>query len=184
MTDGSGTFSLSDATGSFSTSAYTVTMDYHASNNLHSMTCSELMDISAAMTDKTYDEQTVNSFTHSAYTLFITGCYASTTIQYEAELVGGAALPTWLTYDPLTRTFTTLATSVPGVYNIQLKAYVQTDSIDTEVTFLLTINNVNEAPSFVDPFIDDSVEAIIGTGSQVITYTDVEVTDTHTLVCR
>lgn len=63
---------------------------------------------------------------------------AGDTLTYEATLVGGAPLPSWLTFDPLTRTFSGTPTGdAPEVHQIRVTATDQ-DGISTGAVFQLT----------------------------------------------
>jgi VCBS repeat-containing protein len=64
---------------------------------------------------------------------------------YSATLVGGAPLPTWLTFNPATRT---LSGTPPLDYNGEINITVRASdgSLFAEDSFKLTINPVNDAP--------------------------------------
>ena len=117
----------------------------------------EILEIDSAAADETHNEQTVSSFTHPTFSILVHNCYVSTTVNYVAESVGGGALPTWLSYDPSTRTFDIADDCIVGSYDIQLKAYVQTDVYDEENTFTLTIVPLNIAPVLAGALTDDSI---------------------------
>ena len=73
------------------------------------------------------------------------------TLRYEARLVGGAALPTWLVFDPATGRFTgTPADADVGTLNIRVTAK---DTADTSATsdFAIVVANANDAPVATTP---------------------------------
>jgi Ca2+-binding RTX toxin-like protein/GH24 family phage-related lysozyme (muramidase) len=73
-----------------------------------------------------------------------------------ASLSDGTALPAWLSFDPLTRTFSgTPDDAQVGTLGLRVTA---TDHLNAAVatTFSLTITNVNEAPTLVTALADQS----------------------------
>ena len=73
------------------------------------------------------------------------------TLTYGATLADGNALPGWLSFNPLTRTFSGTPDDIDvGVLDLKVSA---TDSaqLSASDTFQLTIVNVNEAPTLVTP---------------------------------
>jgi Ca2+-binding RTX toxin-like protein len=77
-----------------------------------------------------------------------------TTLTYQATLASGAPLPSWLSFDATTRTFsgTPLNAHVAG---LQVRVTVKdTDDLTVSDTFTLTVNNVNDAPVLVHPLSD------------------------------
>jgi Ca2+-binding RTX toxin-like protein len=71
-------------------------------------------------------------------------------LSYRATLAGGAALPSWLAFDPHTRHLSGHPGNDDiGVYDITVTA-TDPSGISAADRFRLTVNNVNEAPTAVD----------------------------------
>jgi Ca2+-binding RTX toxin-like protein len=78
------------------------------------------------------------------------------TLTYSASVADGTALPTWLSFDPTTRTFTgTPDDAQVGSLNLRVTA---TDTGDLSVSdvFTLTVQNVNDAPTVAAPLTDQT----------------------------
>lgn len=72
-------------------------------------------------------------------------------LTYSAQLEGGAALPSWLSFDPTTRTFSgTPANADVGQIVVEIIA-TDTDGAAASATFAMTIHNVNDAPVLDEP---------------------------------
>ncbi|MDA8853323.1 putative Ig domain-containing protein [Amylibacter sp.] len=100
------------------------------------------------------------------------------TLTYTATLVDGSALPSWLSFDANTRTFT--GTPLNGdVGSIAVKV-TATDSSDATVadTFNLTITNTNDAPAITSTAITTAMEG--SAYSYTFTASDVDANDTLT----
>jgi trimeric autotransporter adhesin len=79
------------------------------------------------------------------------------TLTYSATQADGSALPTWVSFDAATRTFTgTPDDAQVGTLNLAVKA---TDSGGLSATsaFALTVQNVNEAPTVAHPLTNQTV---------------------------
>ncbi|TKB72939.1 MAG: hypothetical protein E8D46_10695, partial [Nitrospira sp.] len=79
------------------------------------------------------------------------------TLTYSATFAGGAALPTWLTFDPATRTLSgTPLNSDVGTLNLAVAA---TDSggLSASDTFALTVQNVNDPPTVLNLIADHTL---------------------------
>lgn len=77
-------------------------------------------------------------------------------LTYSAQLNGGAALPTWLIFDPVTRTFSgTPVNADVGTINIDV---IANDGLGGTVTdtFAIVIANTNDAPTLANPIPDQS----------------------------
>jgi Ca2+-binding RTX toxin-like protein len=103
-------------------------------------------------------------------------------LTYSASLAGGSALPTWLTFDPVSGAFSgTPDNAQVGTIGLRVTA---TDSMNASVSdiFNLTITNVNDAPTVAVPVADQfatkdiSFTFVVPTG----TFADVDVGDTLT----
>ncbi|WP_197085472.1 putative Ig domain-containing protein, partial [Cellvibrio sp. pealriver] len=72
---------------------------------------------------------------------------AGATLTYSAQLNGGGGLPAWLSFDPVTRTFSgTPANSDVGTLTIDVTADDGNGGTVTD-TFTITVANVNDAPT-------------------------------------
>ena len=71
----------------------------------------------------------------------------SSTLTYTATLSDGVALPAWLTFDAATRTF---SGTPPQDFNgaLELKVTASDGSLSVSDTFTLTIDPVNDAPTW------------------------------------
>ncbi|MFO0701090.1 MAG: putative Ig domain-containing protein [Nitrospira sp.] len=104
---------------------------------------------------------------------------AGDTLTYSATLANGHALPSWLSFDAVTRSFTGMPDDAQ-VGSLALKV-TATDSGSLSVSnlFTLTIQNVNEAPMLVVPLEDQ--QATQGTAFSfvvpVATFVDVDAGD-------
>jgi Ca2+-binding RTX toxin-like protein len=77
-------------------------------------------------------------------------------LTYRASLTGGDTLPSWLSFDATTKTFSgTPDDAQVGTVSLKVTA---TDSGNLSVadTFDLTVTNVNEAPTVANPIVDQS----------------------------
>jgi len=78
------------------------------------------------------------------------------TLTYSAQLAGGGALPAWVTFDPLTRTFSgTPANADVGTLALDVIASDGLGGTVTE-TFDIVIANTNDAPTIAFPIADQS----------------------------
>ena len=77
-------------------------------------------------------------------------------LTYKATLASGAALPSWLSFDAATRTF---SGTPPQNFNgsIDLKVTASDGSLSTSDTFTLTVTPVNDAPVVAAPIADQRV---------------------------
>ncbi|MBY0248953.1 MAG: putative Ig domain-containing protein [Nitrospiraceae bacterium] len=111
--------------------------------------------VATPLADQTILEDTVFTFTVPANTF--ADADLGDALTYSASLANGAALPTWLSFDAVTRTFTgTPANSEVGTLDLCVTA---TDSgvLAASDTFTLTVQNVNDAPTVVHPIADQAV---------------------------
>ncbi len=107
---------------------------------------------------------------------------AGDTLTYSATLADGSALPAWLSFDTATRTFSgTPDNGGVGTYDLRITA---TDAAGASAadTFILTVNNVNDAPTVAQPIYDQSAQASSAFTYQVPgnTFSDIDVGDTLT----
>jgi len=84
---------------------------------------------------------------------------ANDVLTYSATLADGSALPGWLTFDTALRTFSGTPTNAEiGTIEIAVKATDQSGAAVSD-NFLLTVNNVNDAPIVVNPISDQTANA-------------------------
>ncbi len=105
-----------------------------------------------------------------------------TTLNYAASLVGGSALPSWLSFSGTTRTFSgTPVNASVGVLQIQVTATDSTGAQASDV-FSLTIQNTNDAPTVaIAPTSQSATQGQAFSWSVPIgTFADVDAGDTLT----
>ena len=79
-------------------------------------------------------------------------------LTFSASLADGTALPVWLTFDPLTGSFTgTPDNEQVGRYAIALTA-ADPDGLAVTDDFILTVHNVNDAPIVINSIADQSAD--------------------------
>jgi hypothetical protein len=143
----------------------------------------EIAEAPSDLVDKTFNEQTENSWQHVAYNLEMSDCPTSDAfITYYPVEDGTTALPSWLSYDSATRTFTTDTTSTAGTVTIRM--YASTDALvsaDTEQTFDITLDPFNVAPELTLPATSFTCYAY-SSCSFDFSYTDLDVADDHVIV--
>ncbi|MGH8618703.1 MAG: putative Ig domain-containing protein [Burkholderiales bacterium] len=103
-------------------------------------------------------------------------------LTYTAQSADGAAVPAWLTFDPLTRTFTgTPGNTEVGTVSLRVTA---TDSggLTASDTFDLTVTNVNDAPTLATALTDQSAteDAAFSFTLPAGSFTDVDAGDVLT----
>ncbi|MEN0037764.1 MAG: putative Ig domain-containing protein [Cellvibrio sp.] len=106
------------------------------------------------ITDQNATEDSAFNFQFAANTFDDVDIGSSLT--YSAQLNGGAALPTWLIFDPATRTFSgTPVNADVGTINIDV---IANDGLGGTVTdtFAIVIANTNDAPTLANPIPDQS----------------------------
>ncbi|MCP4930252.1 MAG: tandem-95 repeat protein, partial [Gammaproteobacteria bacterium] len=135
--------------------------------------------VSAAIADQSIAEDSALSFAVPA------GSFAdvdsSDTLTYTATLADGSELPTWLSFDAGTQTFSGTPTNdAVGDVDVTVTA---TDSASAAIsdTFTLTVSNTNDAPTLDGDIAGSVVEdATTTTATGTLTGTDVDVGDTLT----
>jgi Ca2+-binding RTX toxin-like protein len=81
---------------------------------------------------------------------------AGDVLTYSATLAGGASLPSWLSFDAATRTFSgTPLNSDVGNLTIEVNA-TDLGGLSATDTFALAIQNVNDAPTVANPIVDQA----------------------------
>jgi hypothetical protein len=109
--------------------------------------------VANAIADQSVDEDTDWSFTVPANTF----ADVDSALSYTASLADDTALPTWLTFDAGTRTFTG---TPPENFNgtIDLKVTATDGTLTANDTFTLTVTPVNDAPTVATAIPDQSVD--------------------------
>ncbi|MEH1844009.1 MAG: putative Ig domain-containing protein [Nostoc sp.] len=108
--------------------------------------------VQQAIIDQTVTEDTNFTFTIPDNTF--SDVDAGDILTYSATLENGNPLPSWLTFDPVTRTFKGGATnSEVGSVNITVSAIDTSDATVTD-NFTLTVNNTNDAPTLDNAIAD------------------------------
>lgn len=106
----------------------------------------------------------------------------STTFTYSAQLSGGGALPSWLSFNVATRTFSgTPANAHVGTLVIEVSANDRSGGIVSD-TFNLLIANANDAPFIANPISDQSATQDAAFSFQFAdnTFADIDIGDTLT----
>lgn len=109
-----------------------------------------------ALGDLATDEDAPFSFTIPGNTFFDDDFIHGDSLTISAALADGSALPSWLAFDTSTGTFTgTPDNWEVGNYDIRITA---TDTAGTSVSddFILTVNNVNDAPVLANALTDQT----------------------------
>ncbi|MEJ6123720.1 putative Ig domain-containing protein [Vibrio sp. 2-Bac 85] len=108
-----------------------------------------------AIADQTATEDAVFNFTFAANTFGDVDSGDSLT--YSAQLTNGSALPSWLSFDTFTRTFTgTPLNSDVGTINIEVTANDGQGGIPATDSFELVITNTNDDPTLDSATADQS----------------------------
>ncbi|QJB44053.1 putative Ig domain-containing protein [Dolichospermum flos-aquae] len=83
---------------------------------------------------------------------------AGDVLSYSATLENGNALPSWITFNPTTRTFSGTPTN-DHVGNLNVKV-AATDKAGATVSdiFTITVENINDAPVLKNPLLDQTVK--------------------------
>ena len=131
-----------------------------------------------AITDQSVDEDSAFSFTVPADTF--NDVDTGDTLTYTATLGDDSALPSWLSFDATTQTFSgTPLNDDVGSISVKVTA---TDAADVTIsdTFTLTVVNTNDDPTGIALSSLGVPEKIDGAVVGTFTTTDVDVGDTHT----
>jgi Ca2+-binding RTX toxin-like protein len=136
--------------------------------------------VASPIPDTTATEDTAFSFTIPASTF--SDVDAGDILTYSATLAGGTPLPSWLTFNAATGTFTgTPTNSDVGNLSIQVTA---TDTAGASVsdTFNLAVANTNDAPTVASPIPDTTATEDTAFNFQIpaSTFSDVDAGDTLT----
>jgi len=107
---------------------------------------------------------------------------AGDTLTYSAAQANGAALPSWLSFNAATRTFSGIPTNGDvATLNLVVKA-ADSGGLNATSSFALTVQNVNDAPTVANPIADQTVLEGAPLSIQVPanTFADQDVGDTLT----
>tara|TARA_B110000971_G_C19954904_1_gene475174 strand:+ start:39 stop:1319 length:1281 start_codon:yes stop_codon:yes gene_type:complete len=104
------------------------------------------------------------------------------TVTYTATLSDGTALPSWLTFNPATRTFS--GTPLNGNVGITAVKVTATDTAGATVsdTFNVTVTNTNDAPTVANAIVDQTIaeDSTLSFQFSANVFADVDVGDTIT----
>ena len=108
--------------------------------------------LTSLIADQTVSEETAWSFRVPAGTF----ADADSSLTYTATLANGSALPSWLSFDAATQTF---SGTPPQNYTgpIDLKVIASDGALTASDTFTLTVTPVNDAPVVSAPILDQAV---------------------------
>ncbi|WP_157314449.1 putative Ig domain-containing protein [Chitinibacter sp. GC72] len=113
--------------------------------------------IANAIADQNASEDAVFNFQFASNTF--ADIDAGDTLSYSAQLAGGGALPAWLSFDAVTRTFSgTPGNGDVGSLSIDVIA-ADGNGGSISDTFTLTVANTNDAPSVANPIADQNASA-------------------------
>ena len=104
---------------------------------------------------------------------------AGDSLSYAASLSNGSALPSWLSFDPNTRTFGGIpANDDVGVISVKVTATDNSDASASD-TFDLTVQNTNDAPTVANAIVDQiaTEDAPFSFTAPADTFQDVDVGD-------
>ncbi len=83
---------------------------------------------------------------------------AGDVVTYSATLENGNALPSWLTFNPTTRSFSgTPANDTVGNLNVKVAATDKAGATVSDI-FTITVENINDAPVLKNPLLDQTVK--------------------------
>ncbi|PHS26635.1 MAG: hypothetical protein COA83_02885 [Methylophaga sp.] len=139
-------------------------------------------ELSQAINDQISDEDSLFTFTLPVDTF--TDSDVGDSLTFTALLADGGTLPSWLSFDAITQTFSgTPDNDQVGLLDIKVTA-TDNGGLTASDTFALTINNVNDAPtvttSLVDQFIDE--DSLFSYQLPIDTFTDVDANDSLSLL--
>ena len=126
-------------------------------NDVFTLTVNDVNDppmVNVGIEDQATDEDANYSFTIPSDTF--SDADMGDTLSYSASLANGGLLPSWLTFDSDTQTFSGIPTNDDvGSIDIRVTA---TDTTGTQAAdiFSLTVNNVNDAPELAQPVSDQT----------------------------
>ncbi|QEI43952.1 Bifunctional hemolysin/adenylate cyclase [Dolichospermum sp. UHCC 0315A] len=133
--------------------------------------------VSNAIADQNAKQGTAFNFQVPSNTF--TDIDAGDVLSYSATLDNGDALPSWLTFNSTTRTFSGTPTN-DNVGNLNIKA-IATDKVGENVSdiFTITVENVNDAPTLANAIADQNAKQGNAFNFQIPTntFTDIDAGD-------
>lgn len=133
--------------------------------------------VSAALADITVQEDSSLNLTLPANTF--SDADFGDTLTYSATLADGSALPSWLSFDAVTQTFSgTPGNADVGALHVLVTA-TDSGNLSASDTYVLTVNNVNDAPEVLTAVSQQSTneDASFSFTIPVDTFTDIDVGD-------
>ena len=119
------------------------------------------------LADQGVDEDTAFTFQVPTNTFTDDDTIHGDSLNLSATLTGGAALPLWLGFDAMSGTFSgTPVNADVGSIDIAVTA-TDTQGVSVNDTFILTVNNINDAPVLATPLDDQSVLEFEGFSFQI-----------------
>jgi Ca2+-binding RTX toxin-like protein len=146
--------------------------------NLTVTNTNDVPTVAAPLADQSTDEDAVFSFVVPATTF--ADVDVGDTLSYTATLEDGSALPSWLSFDAVTRTFSgTPLNADVGVVSVRVTATDLANTTASDV-FSLTVTNTNDLPTVANPVADQSTaeDAIFSFVVPTTTFEDVDLGDT------
>lgn len=142
----------------------------------------EAPTVTNPIADQTILEDTVFAFTVPVSTFADQDAVHGDTLTYSATLTDGSPLPTWLSFNTATRMFSGIPVNANvGSLNVKVTATDSSNLVAFD-TVTLTVQNVNDTPTLVNPIADQLVNAGAAFAFTVAanTFTDVDAGDTLT----
>ncbi|WNF45140.1 DUF4347 domain-containing protein [Pseudomonas sp. SG20056] len=140
--------------------------------------------VANATPDQNASEDTAFSFQFAANTF--SDVDAGATLTYTAQLAGGGLLPAWLSFDPVTRTFSgTPSNANVGALSIDLIANDGNGGSVTD-TFGIVVANTNDAPTLANAIANQNASEDTAFNFQFAanTFSDVDAGDTLTYTAQ
>ena len=114
----------------------------------------EAPTVTAPLANQTAVEDSVFTFAVPGSTFTDVDQVHGDTLTYSASLAGGGNLPAWLSFDPITQTFSgTPGNSHVGTLAVTVTA-TDSGNLSTSSGFTLAVQNVNDAPTVAAPIVD------------------------------
>ncbi|BBB25813.1 outer membrane adhesin like protein [Amphritea japonica ATCC BAA-1530] len=132
-----------------------------------------------AITDQSATEDSLFSFTFAANTFGDVD--VGDTLSYSAQLAGGGVLPTWLSFNPVTRTFEGIPLNADvGTLSIELIADDSNGGTAAIESFDIVVANTNDDPTVDNAITDQSAteDSLFSFTFAANTFGDVDVGDT------
>lgn len=145
--------------GSFELTVTATDRENEDASDTFTLTITNVNETPTVMTplaDQTTSEDEAFSLTVPAATFADVDQVHGDTLLYSATQADGSALPTWLTFDPATRTFSgTPLNDDVGVLALTVTA-TDAGNLSASDTFFIVVTNTNDAPTVVNPIENQS----------------------------